>query len=409
MLQLLKYIRGYLRIRVSGFSPERFMNLCSNKGILLWNIVRKGDAYEMNIGLKNYRALRPIVKKTGTRAAVLERYGLPFFLPKLLKRKMFAAGLLLAAVFWIWSSFFIWDIRVSGNYRITEDMLYTFLQEKQVTVGMKKSSLDIEKLEKEIRRQFSLVTWTSAKLEGTRLLIDIKENDAPFVAETAKETEGSSLVAEYEGTVVAMIVRSGVPMVSIGDTVEEGMLLVDGRVPVYNEDATLREYLYVDGDADIILEHSRRFRTELPFDYVWKRYTGREKCRHFLRVGTREWSLPEERPFLVYDSVIHESRPLLFQKLSIPIYWGSCRHREYQNVESLYTREQAAELLNREILTFLESLQEKGVQIIEKDVKIETDGQSWIVEGSFLVHEKAGMSTEIARAEEMSPEKEADE
>ncbi len=81
MIEFLKYIRGYLRIRVSGFSPERFMNLCSNKGILLWKIVKEGDVYYMNINLKGFRALRPIVRKTGTRVAVLERYGLPFFCP----------------------------------------------------------------------------------------------------------------------------------------------------------------------------------------------------------------------------------------------------------------------------------------------------------------------------------------
>ena len=68
MIVFLKYLRGYLRIRVWGFSPERFMNLCSNKGILLWNITRQGDAYEMCIDIKGFRQLRPIVRKTGTRA-----------------------------------------------------------------------------------------------------------------------------------------------------------------------------------------------------------------------------------------------------------------------------------------------------------------------------------------------------
>ena len=71
MIELLKYMRGYLRIRVSGFSPERFMNLCSNRGILLWDIVREGDVYFMCINLRGFWELQPIVKKTGTRVAVL--------------------------------------------------------------------------------------------------------------------------------------------------------------------------------------------------------------------------------------------------------------------------------------------------------------------------------------------------
>ena len=140
MIELLKYLRGYLRIRVWGFSPERFMNLCSNKGILIWNIVREGDVYYMNINLRGFWALRPIVRKTGTRVAVLERYGLPFFLPRLLKRKVFVMGLLMATAFWIWSSLYIWNIEISGNYQITDDVFQSFLKENQVTVGMKKRS-----------------------------------------------------------------------------------------------------------------------------------------------------------------------------------------------------------------------------------------------------------------------------
>ena len=73
MIEILKYLRGYVRIKVWGFSPERFMNLCSNKQILLWDIVREGDVYYMNINLRGFRQLRPIVKKTGTRAVIWER------------------------------------------------------------------------------------------------------------------------------------------------------------------------------------------------------------------------------------------------------------------------------------------------------------------------------------------------
>ena len=397
MIEFLKYIRGYLRIRVSGFSPERFMNLCSNKGILLWKIVREGDVYYMNINLKGFRALRPIVRKTGTRVAVLERYGLPFFIPKLLKRKVFVAGLAFAVAFWLWSSMFIWDIELAGNYQITDDMFQSFLEEHDVTVGIKKEALDIEELEKEIRRTFPAVTWASAKLAGTKLLIDIKENDAPIITELAKEEAGSDLVSAYAGTVISIIVRSGVPAVALGDTVEEGAVLVEGRVPVYNDDATVREYIYVDADADIILEHVIDFSESLPFDHIEKEYTGREKERLYLRFGAKELKMPQEQPFLIYDSVIRESRPLLFEKLSIPIYIGSYTHREYMNVEYRYSSEEAEEALNQKIIAFLKSLEEKGVQIIEKDVKIDTSGDAWIVTGQFLVQEPVGDSVPIEK------------
>lgn len=67
MKEFFRYLRGYLKIKVWGYSPERFMNLCSNHHILLWDIARQEDCYTMYISLSDFYKLRPIVKKTGTR------------------------------------------------------------------------------------------------------------------------------------------------------------------------------------------------------------------------------------------------------------------------------------------------------------------------------------------------------
>ena len=112
-----------------------------------------------------------------------------------------------------------------------------------------------------------------------------------------------------------------------------------------------------------------------------------------------EWKMPKDRPFLVYDSVIRESRPLLFEKLSIPIYTGSYTHREYVNVEYEYSLDEAREQLNEKLIAFLASLEEKGVQIIEKDVKIDTNGNSWVISGQFVVREAVGKCAAIDKTD----------
>ena len=407
MLDIIKFLKGYLRIRVSGFSPERFINLCSNKDILLWDITQEGDSYCMCISLQSIYKLRSIARKTRTKVVILERCGLPFFVPLMRRRKMFLVGLVLAIGFWYLSGQFVWDIEIEGNYRITTDQLETFLREQDVREGMRRDRLDIEALEKEIRRKFSLVTWTSAKLDGTKLQISIKENDAPILdAQTGEEsTAGTDIVSEFDGTVVEIVVRKGVPKVKIGDAVQEGQVLVDGKVPVYNEDATVREYILTDADADIVIEHSQSYYSELPFDYIAREYTGREKTQSFLRVGDEfEGKVPVESPFLIYDKVMRQSRPVLFEKLKIPVYSGSYTYREYQNVEHEYTLEQAEEILNEKLIQFIATLEEKGVQIIEKDVKIDTNGSGWILMGEFYVRESAGKRAATDKGEEIVEE-----
>ncbi len=408
MLNLLKKMRGYLRIHVSGFSPERFMNLCSNRDILLWDIMQEKDGYSMCVSLQNFYKLKAIVRKTRTKVVIVEKYGLPFFVPVMQKRRIFVAGLFLTISFWYISSWFVWDIEFAGNYRITTDQLEEFLEGQDVRTGMRKKELNIGELEKELRRQFTLVTWTSAKLDGTKLLISIKENDAPILTENdLKQTvTGTDLVSEFDGRVVSIVVRSGVPKVSAGDEVMAGTILVDGKVPVYNEDGTVREYIMTDADADIVIEHTKKFETNLSFFHVEREYTGREKKQDFLRIGDNfEGKIPIESPYLVYDRVMRLERPLFFEKLNIPVFSGSYTYREYRNVEYKYSEEEAEKLFSEKLIQFLQTLEQKGVQIIEKNVKIDKSDDEWIMLGEFLVQEPAGKRAVTDKKEETVEER----
>lgn len=402
MTEWLKRLRGYVKIQVWGFAPQRFINLCSNKGILLWNIEKQDDVYIMCVSLESFYRLRSIARKTKVRVVISERYGLPFFLPHLQRRKAFLAGLVLTVMFWIVSSMFVWDIQISGNCVITDDMIFQFLEQEGIQMGMRKSKLDIGELEKQIRRQFPQVTWTSGRLMGTRLLLELKENDAPIPEDTqgADAIIGRDLVAEYDGVITDMIVRSGIPQVTIGSQVAKGDLLVDGKVPIYAEDGTIREYRMVTADADIRMEHSGHFRIFLPADYILKKYTGREKTGYFMRLGDREWKQARNVSFLQYDSILNTHSMKLLKMFGINGTFGKITYREYQKTEYLRDDSEAKEILQEKISDFLESLGEKGVQIISKDVKIETKCDGWVAHGQLVVQEKVGTQVDTTQKED---------
>ncbi len=392
MTEWIRRLQGYVKIRVWGFAPQRFINLCSNKGVLLWNIEKQDAVYTMCVSLKAFYQLRPIARKTKVRVVISERCGLPFFVPGMLKRKAFLAGCVLTVAFWILSSMFVWDIRVSGNLQVTEDVFFHFLEEEGVHTGMRRSDLNIGELEKQIRRRFPQVTWTSGRLDGVRLLIELKENDMPIPVENEEVTEhGKDLVAQYDGVITDMIVRSGVPKVSIGSEVAKGDILVEGKIPIYAEDGTVREYRPVISDADIVMEHTENFRAHLASDYIRKKYTGREKTYYFIHFGDREWRPKGKSPYLQYDSILDTCSVKALEYLRIPCILGRITYREYQNTEYLYTSQEAKTILQKKILDFLETLDEKGVQIISKDVKIETKRAGWTAHGELTLQEAAGV------------------
>lgn len=65
--QFIWYLKGYVRIRVSGYSPERFLNACRYKNIYIWDLKRVCGAYEMNLSVSGFQRLKEIIRKTGTR------------------------------------------------------------------------------------------------------------------------------------------------------------------------------------------------------------------------------------------------------------------------------------------------------------------------------------------------------
>lgn len=100
MIALIRYCRGYVRISVRGYAPERFMNLCANRAIVLWELNGHDGFYTMCISLSDFFKIRDIVHKTKTRVAVLEKRGLPFFLQDVRHRKMFfARGFFMQCIF----------------------------------------------------------------------------------------------------------------------------------------------------------------------------------------------------------------------------------------------------------------------------------------------------------------------
>ena len=74
---LTSYLLGAVRIRIVGENKERFVNLCRNSGIYIWDI-RNGTECTLCIAKEDFFKLKPIIRKTFVRIKIMEKYRLPF-------------------------------------------------------------------------------------------------------------------------------------------------------------------------------------------------------------------------------------------------------------------------------------------------------------------------------------------
>ena len=177
--------------------------------------------------------------------------------------------------------------------------------------------------------------------------------------------------------------------------VKAGDILVEGGVPIMNEDGTVKRYEFCVADADIQLQCIYSYEEKIEEAYVQKVYTGRKSENYFLMLGTKKLQLPQFWNKYEACDVIEEKKQLcLFGNYYLPVYTGRVLTREYTEEEKIYNKEEIKTIFEERIQKFIESLDEKGVQIIEKNVTINKTSHMWQMKVDFLAVEMTGRPKE---------------
>lgn len=407
--QGLRYIHGYLQIVIQGEETERFLNLCSAGGVTLWNIRQEPEGQTAYMSIADFKTLRPAARKTKTKVRILKRYGLPFFFQRNRKRKAFFLGIFLFCFLIYLLSLRIWNIHVEGNTAYSTQTILTFLEENEIYHGISKKDVNCSGIAAMLRRQFPDITWVSARIEGTRLILEMKENlENRDQEDTVEDEKPCDIVAPKAGKIVSIITRAGVPQVTQGQTFKKGDILVSGAIEIKNDAQEVTGYEYVAADADIYADTTYSYYDEFPLNYKERVYTG-ENSRNFFFTAFQYridlGFLPSDD--LTYDQITTTSFVYLTENFLLPFSYGTTETCPYRILNKKYTREEAQEKANAHLYTFLKNLTQKGVEIYRKDVKIDTSANTCVMKGKIFVKEKL-LETSPVKEKEVTKERTSD-
>ena len=395
LISIVRYTQGYLRIRVNGYSPERFLNLCKNKGIEVWGLISGHNYYEMYMKVSGFRKLKPIIRKTQTKVTIEERFGLPFFFYRYRKRTLFWGGGLIALVLILCLTFFVWDIKFEGNQMITDDVLMEFLDINEIKHGIPLYKVNCEQIAKDIRQEFDDIIWVSAYVEGTRLTIEVKENTDTFEIES-EESEPSDLISNKSGVVRSIITRNGVPQVKAGDIVEDGMLLVTGTVEVLNDAKEVTGYHYVSADADVVLERVEIYTDSIQKKYQKKIYTDNKRKLYLVKIGDYTFHFGISKNKFEKKSYHSEQTQLkIGENFYLPIIIGSYQIREYDLEILEYSQEEMEKLLQDRFEQYCKELEYAGAVIVAKNIRFFHDQNGAYANGTIELTEEVGITRKI--------------
>lgn len=388
LITILKYMRGYILVRLTGYAPERFLNMCGKRNILIWNLKSVEDGFLFNISVDGYKLLRPIVRKTHTKAAILEKRGLPFFLYRYRGRKMFLIGIIFFLCMLFYTSRFIWNIEVNGNSYLSEETVLEFLAEENADFGTKISEIDCAELEEHLRSAYPEVIWTSIKIYGTKLTVDMQESLLPEWSYKGKEEEICDIVAAKDGIITHMITRQGTPIAKIGSEVVQGECLVSGEIILNSDYGEVAGYLYERADADIKALVTYAYEEWIPVNTKKKVYQGEGKSLYAIRIHDLILQNPfRKEPDGLFDETVEHIQLRLGNNFYLPIFLEKITYNPYELEETEYTEDEAKILAEEHFLQYLTNLEEKGIQIIEKNVMIKRVNRSYQVSGTVTTEE----------------------
>ena len=387
---LIFYFLGYLNIEVEGVFVERFINICKSKGILLWNVkMEKGVLLYANIGIKDYKNIRIIAKKTGTRIRIKKKCGVPFILNRYKKRKIFIAILAIAAIFIGTIANFVWNIEISGNENISKEELLRVLEEEGLKTGAYKGTINTTEIINSIRLKRDDIAWMGITIKGTNAEVEIKETTvAPNIID---EDEYCNIVADKDCMITKISAQNGTAAVNVGDIVKTGDILVNGYL-----EGKYTGIRYVHALANIEAK-------------VW--YTKKEKIYLNQQVPTETGELEEKYSIVInnfkinfyktlskfqnYDTISESKRLKLFSNFYLPIELIKTTNKEYTIENVTYTEEEVIDIWKAKIEEELKNQIENHENIINEQVNTYA-GDGYIeIEVIYEVLETIGVEDKI--------------
>lgn len=304
---------GYLSIRFQGPRVERFINLCLQESIPVWDVytTRQGVVVGKT-SIAGFKSMRPVARKSRVRVRIIKRRGLPFLLARLWKRTAFACGALLFIVSLYVLGSFIWFVEVRGNEEVPTASVLQAAAQLGLRPGVYRGKLVPSQLARSLVIQLPELSWAGIEMKGSYAVIEVVEKKIV----TPEEKPIGHVVAAKNGVIKKIVATSGKAMVKAGDTVERGQILISGAFQA-DEEAEMT-YVHADGITEAIIWYDG-IATSAQQRVVQVR-TGREYVCDILRIGDKEVILRGSHipPFTSYEED-SQDLPLIWRDFGLAV------------------------------------------------------------------------------------------
>ena len=263
---------GRARLSVGEDCLTDLLNVLLLMGESYRNIERTSGSASLELNYPCARRARLICRERGIEAELELCGGVPFLLLRLKKRPALAVGMLIAFIMIAIGNRVLWDVRIRGGEGIPEAELLDELAAHGVYPGALLSGLDVGNIQTRIAAEREDVAWISVNLIGTVAYVEVIGEIVP-PPEKLPEGDGTNLVAARDGVIVGYEVIAGEPVLSVGQPVLKGDLLVGGLL-----DSERFGYRAIEARGKVFALTEYVFEVEIPYEYTVRVPEKKEIC-----------------------------------------------------------------------------------------------------------------------------------
>ena len=391
-MDIRREIRGVTKIDGEERILLRLMNICGHKGIKTW-----GDPHDKEICLCIYsdesEKVREIVQNCMFDVTMTEQRSLRQKLMKNRKRLSILFGIILFAIYIYIESLYIWRIDVEGCGNYTEEEVLNVIDHYYPCIGKKKKTIDADELEEIVSDHMTDVCWVSCSINGTKLTVRLSESVDVFTDDTPDSP--CNLVSSMDCTVYSIVTSMGTPVVMTGDEVKKGDQLISGVVNICNDDSEVVDTRYVPAQGQIIGQCSIPYHDEIQSRHYNKKEIDSTTDSVGIRVGKKIFSLygkgkkdsatsentdTEQKEYWLHVGDLYFPFAIMISQSHV--FDVECRD---------YSEDELKALAEQHIVTYIGKLQEKGVQIVQKNVIITNGFDKVTADGNIVVRMPVGV------------------
>lgn len=230
MRKFAQFLRGSVRVEVTGAAPERLLNALAGRDVRFWQ-GECVDALTLRLGLytRDLPLARSLAARRQCELKVLRERGVPLVRRRLARRIALLVTAVVCFALLAAGSLFVWDIDVEGNESVSTGEILRALAGCGVESGSFWPGWSADEIRNSVILDIPELSWVGVSVDSSRALVRVRERtEAPGLV---SEDGAGSITAAATGIIERMEVYQGLPVAAVGDAVVAGETLVSGEMP----------------------------------------------------------------------------------------------------------------------------------------------------------------------------------